>query len=51
MESVVFDLSKSRRIRKRGSLPEIFQGINGMLFHRRGLTDRRSSMYNNFSMF
>lgn len=42
MESVVFDLSKSRRIRKRGSLPDIIQGFNGMLFHRRGLIDRRS---------
>lgn len=47
MESVVFDLSKSRRIRKRGSLPELFHGLEGMLFHRRGggiIVDRRNSM-------
>lgn len=44
MESVMFDLSKSRKLRKRGSLPELFHAFEGMLFHRRGLVDRRNSM-------
>ncbi|XP_076104058.1 protein neuralized-like isoform X1 [Mytilus galloprovincialis] len=42
MESVMFDLSKSRKLRKRGSLPELFHAFEGMLFHRRGLVDRRN---------